>query len=126
LKFRESNEVQLNAACMVLLALLNIVPSNNNPGASTANFATFDDALNHLYQFFESDAILLILSAVFTHFAALAHVAQTRKSQAVAAAHIQPVATAIATVIAISTKISHIIFAFSSLRSNAQYQTISL
>ena len=125
-KFRESNDVHFNAAWTVLLALLKIVPSSNNHGASTPNFATFHAVFNERYPLFVNKAIFLILFAVFIHLAALAHVAHTRNNQAIAAAHIHPVATAIATVIAISTNISHIIFAFSSLRSNAQYHTISL
>jgi len=44
----------------------------------------------------------------------------------ISAAHAQPVATAIATVIAISTTISHTHFAFSSLRFQFQIHLMSL
>jgi predicted membrane-bound dolichyl-phosphate-mannose-protein mannosyltransferase len=104
---------------------LKIVPSNNNQGASIPNFATFHATDNHLYHHFEISTTLDIFAARFTHLAHLATNAHQRNIAAIAAAHAHQVATATATVIATSTRISPIILAFSSLRFQNQYPTIS-
>jgi hypothetical protein len=125
-KLRESSDVHLNAACIDLLALLNIVPSNNNQGAFIPNFAIFHVADNHLYHFCDNCTAFDNFVARFIHLAHLAASAHQRSIAAVAAAHIHQVATATATVIATSTKISPTILAFSSLRSQNQYHIMSL
>jgi hypothetical protein len=114
------------AACIISLAALNVVPSINNDALFNHNFVVFSATLSHLYHFFVRFINLFTLFANFTHLTHLAASAVQRKAAAIAAHHTHHVTTATATVIAISSAISHANWAFSSLRLNAQYQMISL
>lgn len=96
------------------------------PLALSQSFVAFPAILRDLYDFCQMIATLLIVFASLIHLAALAPVASPLSIPATMAHPMPPVATAIATVIAISTMISPASFAFSSLRSQKPYPIISL
>ena len=81
---------------------------------------------SHLYHLCDICTTFEILFARFIHLAHLAAKLVQCKAHATASDHTHAVSTATTTVITISPTISHIIFAFSSLRFQNQYHFISL
>jgi hypothetical protein len=128
-KFKLSNDVHFVTECIIFDAALNVVPSINNAVHFQRTCVVLPARLATLNHFVHNFIILIafcILFANFAHLAALASILAPRKAHATIAHHTQAVHTATTTVIIISTKISQAILAFSSLRSQRPYHTISL
>jgi hypothetical protein len=106
--------------------VLKVVPSISNAVHLYHNFTVFAHIDNHLYHFCDNCITFDILFANFNHLADLAAILAPRNAHATMTAHVHAVATATITVMIISAKISHASFAFSSLRSQKPYHTISL